>query len=143
MVVVSVLGAVLGEGGVDQRFEGGEVCVGRPGYKERADLGTNEVVGTTGAEKGEILGVGRVDEAENIVSVSEAGDPAIFGADAATEIGCNLDGEGSAIGAGGNGFSAEANWALVEAVVMDELADLVNKRDGVEVALALGVAPGE
>jgi hypothetical protein len=40
-------------------------------------------------------------------------------------------------------FAAEPGCALHQAVALNELADLVNERDGIEVAFALGFTPGE
>ena len=53
---------------IDVAFQSCEVGAGFPGNKERADLGADEVVGATGAEEGELFGVGRVDELEHVRS---------------------------------------------------------------------------
>ena len=102
------------------------------------------MVGATGAEIGEFLCVRGVDELQHVGRVAEAGNPAVLRADAAAQIGRNLESqELCAIGARRNGFAAEADCALCFAVARDELADLVDDGEGVQVALALRLAPGE
>ena len=66
------------------------------------------MVRATGAEEGEVLCVGGVDELEDVGGVGEAGDPAILRADAAAQIGRDLDGEFAAVFAAGDGFAAKA-----------------------------------
>ena len=125
------------------RLESGEIGVGGPGDEQGADFGADEVVRATGAEEGKVFRVGGVYKTEHIGSVGEVGDPTIFGADAAAEVGRDLDCERCAIGAGWDGFSSKASGAFGEAVVVDELADLIDEGDGVQIAFALSLAPGE
>ena len=143
MVVGAVLAAVFVEGCVDLGLEFGYASAGRPGNKERADLGADEVVRATGAEEGEVFGLGRVDKLKHVGRVGEARDPAIAGADAAAEGGSDLDGQLATFGAGGKEFAAEAGGAFGPGVDLDELADVVDDGEGVCIALALGLAPGE
>ena len=115
-----------------------------PGNEQRADLGADEVIGATGAEEGELLGVGRVDELEHIGASVKLRDPALLRADCAAQEGADLDGERCARSArAGTGFAAEARVALGDSVAMNELADLVDDGEGVQIALALRLAPGE
>ena len=87
--------------------------------------------------------MGGVDELEDVWGVGKAGDPAVPGADATAQAGSDLDGEPGAGGAGGDDFAAEADGSFFRGVALDELADLVDDGEGVQVALALGLAPGE
>ena len=59
VIVVAVLLAVFSQRNVDLLLQRGQVCVRRPGNKQRTDFGADEVVGATGAEEGQILARGR------------------------------------------------------------------------------------
>jgi len=66
VVVVGVLLAVFVERGDDLLAEGEQVGAFWPRDEERANLGANEMVGATGAEKGKIFCVNGVDELEDV-----------------------------------------------------------------------------
>ena len=59
VIVGAVLLAVFGERVCRSALEGVETGVGCPGHEERTNLGADEVVGATGAEERQLLGVAR------------------------------------------------------------------------------------
>ena len=109
-VIGAIFLAVLGEGNADVVLERVEIFAGCPGNKERANLGSDEVVGATGAEIGEIFCVGRVDELEHVRTIGKARDPAALGADASAQEGRDLDGEVAAIATRRDQLLRQIGW---------------------------------
>src|SRR5215831_4218255 len=101
------------------------------------------MIRATCAKVSQLARVSGVDELQHVRGVGEAGDPAMLLADAATKVRCNPGGEILAVSSSRERFATKAARALRRAVARDELADLVNEGDGVQVTLALRLAPGE
>src|SRR3974390_920693 len=133
----------LGESKLDLFTQLVEAFVGRPGDKQRTDLGANEVVGAACAQESKIARVGGVDELQHVGRVGKAGDEAALGTEAAAQEGGDGDGQVAAIGARGNGFATETHLAFSLRVAVDELAEAIDDRERVQVPLALRLAPGE
>src|SRR6185312_10225595 len=91
----------------------------------------------------ELLRLRGVHELHHVGCISEAADPALFAADGAANAGKDIESDGGAIVAGLVHGAAKSRLAFGFIVLLDELTDLINDGDGVQVALALGVAPGE
>ncbi len=107
------------------------------------NLGADEVVRATGAEVGQFFSMGGIHKLEHIGRVAEARNPTVLRAHAPAQIGCDLDCQRLPVSARGHGFTAEARRSLGFTVTRDELPDLIDDGDGVQVALALGLSPGE
>ena len=142
-VVLGVFGAIGLKGSFNQRRNLPGIGTGIPREKHWADLRTDEVVRATCAQVCELLSLFGANEFENGRRVCEAPDPALFTGDGTPQIGHDLHGDGSAIFARRYMCAAEHLVAFALSVGVDELSDLVDDRDGVEIARALRLAPCE
>ena len=70
LIVGAVLLAIFRQRTLDLLLERVEIGARRPGHKERTNLGADEVVGATGAQKGQLLRVRRVDELQHVGRVA-------------------------------------------------------------------------
>ena len=142
-IVVTILVEILGERAIDLRLQRLNAIVGAPVHKHGPDLGADEVIGTTGSQKGQSLAVRGVNKLQHVGRVRIAADKPLPGADAPTQKRCDLDRNFAAICARRKRLASEPRRSLRLPVTLDELANAIDHVQRVQIALALRLAPGK
>ena len=143
LVVRLVVLAVVDEPLADLLLQRRESRLRLPGDVQRRDAGAKEVIGTAGAQLAELLRPLRIGESERIVAAVEVRDDAAVRGHGAAQVRQQRRDDRLAIRDRPTPPRRRTARGRPVRVLLDELPHLIDGRDAADVALPLGLAPGE